>query len=70
MLKATTLDTVTVTKENHPHFESVDCSPAYFHTITAVSTTHNAIDSVVIKNPDVNYDTSKKHFYIYFKHRN
>ena len=70
VLKATTLDTVTVTKENHPHFESVDCSPAYFHTITAVSTTHNAIDSVVIKNPDVNYDTSKKHFYIYFKHRN
>lgn len=70
VLKATTLDTVTVTKENRPHFESVDCSPAYFHTITAVSTTHNAIDSVVIKNPDVNYDTSKKHFYIYFKHRN
>lgn len=70
VLKVTTLDTVTVTKENHPHFESVDCAPAYFHTITTVSTTHNAIDSVVIKNPDVNYDTSKKHFYIYFRHGN
>ena len=67
--KTTTLDVVTVTKEDHPHFESVDCSPSYFHTITGVTTTHNAIDSIVIKNPDVNYDTSKKHFYIYFKHR-
>lgn len=64
-----TLDTVTVTKENHPHFESVDCSPTFFHTITGASCTHNALDSVAIVNPDVNYDTSKKHFYIYFKHR-
>ena len=63
------LDTVTVTKEDHPHFESVDCSPAYFHTLTGVSYTRNALDSVVIVNPDVNYDTSKKHFHIYFKHR-
>lgn len=67
--KVKTVDVVTVTKENHPHFESVDCAPSFFHTITDISTTHNAIDSVVIKNPDVNYDTSKKHFYIYFKHR-
>ena len=66
---AITYDTVTVVKENRPHFESVDCSPLYFHTLTAVSTTHNAVDSVVIKNPDVTYDTSKKHIYIYFKHR-
>ena len=64
------LDTVTVTKEDHPHFESVDCSPTYFHTLTGVSCTRNALDSVVIANPDVDYDTSKKHFYIYFKHRN
>ena len=54
---------------SYAQFESVDCSPSYFHTITGVTTTHNAIDSIVIKNPDVNYDTSKKHFYIYFKHR-
>lgn len=67
--KATTYDTVTVTKEDMPHFESVDCSPSYFHTITAVSNTYNAIDSIVIIHPDVNYDTSKKHFNIYFKHR-
>ena len=65
-----TFDTITVTKEDRPHFESVDCSPLYFHTITAINTTNNAIDSVVIINPDVSYDTSKKHIYIYFKHRN
>lgn len=67
--KATTTDVVTITKEDHQRFESVDCAPLYFHTITDVSTTHNAIDSIVIINPDVSYDTSKKHLYIYFKHR-
>ncbi|WP_298450857.1 DUF6452 family protein [uncultured Prevotella sp.] len=68
--KITKLDTVTVEKENTPHFESVDCAPAFFHKITSVSCTHNAIDSIVINNQDVNYDTSKKHFFIYFKHSN
>ena len=67
--KITRIDTITVVKEDYPHFESVDCSPSFFHTLTSVSSTNNAIDSVVIKNPDVNYDTTKKHFYIYFKHR-
>ena len=52
--KVTTTDVVTITKEDHPHFESVDCAPLY---------------SIVIINPDVSYDTSKKHLYIYFKHR-
>ena len=69
VLKNSIFDTITVTKEDYPHFESVDCSPAFFHTITGVHCTHNVIDSVVIVNPDVNYDTSQKHFYIYFKHR-
>lgn len=59
-------DTVTVKKEDFSHFESVDCNPAFFHTITEVKTTHNLIDSIVINNKDVNYDASKAHFYIYF----
>ena len=67
--KAVAYDTVMVTKEDKLHFESADCSPSYFHKITSVSSTHNVIDSVVIINPDVNYDTSKKHFRIYFRHR-
>lgn len=63
-------DTVVVKKEDQPHFESVDCSPSFFHTITEVKTTHNLIDSIVINNKDVNYDASKAHFYIYFGNRN
>lgn len=59
-------DTVTVKKEDYPHFESVDCGAAYFHKITEVKTTHNYIDSIVINNKEVNYDASKAHFYIYF----
>lgn len=61
------LDTVTVSKTNHPHFESVDCSPAYFHTLTGVEYTTNAIDSIRINYNSVTYDASKRHFYIYFK---
>lgn len=63
-------DTVTVKKEDFSHFESVDCNPTFFHTITEVKTTHNLIDSIVINNKDVNYDASKAHFYIYFGNRN
>lgn len=63
-------DTVTVKKEDFSHFESVDCNPAFFHTIAEVKTTHNLIDSIVINNKDVNYDASKAHFYIYFGNRN
>ncbi len=61
------VDQVTVTKEDHPHFESVDCSPAYFHTITGVTWTNNRIDSIVINNTEVTYDATNPHFYIYFK---
>lgn len=61
------VDTIRIKKENYPHFESVDCSASYFHKITAVSTTHHVIDSIVIHNADVNYDDKQEHFYIYFK---
>ncbi len=61
------LDTIRIKKDNEPHFESVDCQLAYFHTITEVSTTHHAIDSIVVNNPYVNYDAKKEHFHLYFK---
>lgn len=60
-------DTVRVQKENHPHFESTDCGPNYFHTITGVRFTRNAIDSIVINHKEVSYDVTTKHLYIYFK---
>lgn len=60
------IDTVRIAKTNTPHFESVDCAPNYFHEITAVTTTHNGIDSIAIKHKTVDYD-AKDNFYIYFK---
>lgn len=60
-------DTVSVSKTNTEHFESIDCTPSYFHTLTGVSYTQNAIESIVINDSEVNYDTTKKHFFIYFK---
>lgn len=64
-----TIDTVYVSKENHPQFESVDCQLAFFHTITAVRWTTEYIDSIAIIKPSVNYDTSTPHLHIYFKTR-
>ena len=63
------IDRVLVNKTNEPRFESVDCQVAYFHNITSVEVTHNFIDSIVINNPKVDYDTERKHFRIYFSPR-
>ncbi len=63
-------DTVIITKDNTPHFESVDCSPSFFHKITGVKWTGNRIDSIIIKNANVDYDATKEHFHIYFKSNN
>ena len=60
-------DTVSIKKENIPHFESVDCNASFFHTLTDVRYTKNYIDSLVIKNPSVTYDSETVHFYLYPK---
>jgi len=61
------LDTIRIQKENGPRFESVDCQAVFFHEITGVSSTHHAIDTVVINNPHVNYDTSTEHFHLFLE---
>ena len=58
-------DTVWVKKDDYPHFESVDCNAAFFHKITDVKYTRNYIDSIVINNPSVTYDSQTVHFYLY-----
>ena len=63
-------DTVWIKKEDYPHFESVDCNTTYFHTITDVRYTCNYIDSIVINNPKVTYDSQTVHFYLYPKSGN
>lgn len=62
----TTVDTVTVSKTNISHFESVDCSPAFFHTLTAVSAKGTRVSQVEISNPNVDYDGTKEHILITF----
>ena len=52
-------DTVRVTKENTPHFESPDCPTGMFHRITSVRATNTFIDSVTITQPLVNYDQAE-----------
>ena len=63
-------DTVWIKKNDYPHFESVDCNTSYFHTITDVRYTKNYIDSIVINNPSVTYDSQTVHFYLYPKSSN
>ena len=66
---AWTLDTVWLKKDNIPHFESVDCSAHFFHQLTNVRCTHDAIDSLVISNPSVTYDDGVTNIHIFFKNR-
>ena len=61
------IDTVLVKKENHPHFESVDCTPTFFHQLTGVRSTHHRIDTIVINHSQVDYESSTEHFHISFK---
>ena len=55
-------DTVWMKKDDYPHFESVDCSAAFFHEITGVRHTRNYIDSLVLLNKSVTYDQTTVHF--------
>lgn len=62
-----TTDTVWVEKENNPHFESVDCNPQFFHTITDVKFTTEAIENITINYNKVTYNDGKAHFLVRFK---
>lgn len=63
----TITDTVWIKKENIPHFESVDCSAAFFHRLTAVRCTHGYIDSIGINNSLVDYDANTEHLKLYLR---
>ncbi len=57
-------DTVYITKTNEPTFESVDCTPRFNHTITAIKSTHHFIDSIHINKAQVTNDASTKNLYL------
>ena len=58
-------DTVWIKKDDYPHFESMECKVDYFHQLTGVRYTTHAIDSLVLKNPNVNYEDQTINFFIY-----
>ncbi len=62
-------DTLWIKKDDQPHFENVDCQAIFFHTITAVRSTHNRIDTVVVNTPDVTFDTEPTHLYLFLHER-
>lgn len=66
-LNVTRTDTVKLYKTNITHFESVDCSPTFFHQIDKIEYTHHVIDSIVISKSIVNYDTISTNLQLYIK---
>lgn len=52
-------DTLFLSHDNLPQFISLDCGTAMFHTLTAVSSTHHAIHSVVISEPAIDYNATE-----------
>lgn len=66
-LNVTRIDTVRLYKTDIAHFESVDCSPAFFHKIDKIECTHHVIDSIVISKSIIDYDTISSHLQLYIK---
>lgn len=66
-LNVTRTDTVRIYKTDISHFESVDCSPTFFHQLDKIECTHHVIDSIVISKSIVNYDTISSHLQLYIK---
>lgn len=58
-------DTIWIDKENIRHYESPNCPASMFHIVTSTRWTGLLIDSVVIVNPNIDYNVSEN-FQIYF----
>lgn len=52
----TLYDSLYISHTNTPMLVSVDCGTAMYHTITSVSSTHQLIDTLILKSSEVNYD--------------
>lgn len=59
-------DTLFVFKMSMPHWEDPSCPVHMFHVVTAVTSTHNIIDTVLIINPTITYE-GLENFRIYFR---
>ncbi len=70
-------DTLCISHTNLPHFESLECGTSFFHKITNTYINRRkptpecptAIDSILLVNPNVNYDqTINLHLYLSVLH--
>lgn len=59
-------DTVYVRKTNTAHLDDPSCPAHMWHRITEARSTHNLIDSVLINEPNINYD-GLENLQIYFR---
>ena len=59
-------DTLYIEKQNLAHLDDVSCPSHMWHHITKVYSTHHLIDSVLIREPDINYD-GNENLQIYFR---
>ena len=58
-------DVIQVTHKNIPYVSDLECGTMLFHHIEDVTYTTNALDSIVLINPDVNNE-QKQNFTIYY----
>ena len=58
-----TISSFILSHSNIPHYESLECGTSFFHKISGVtllpSSTPSPIDSIVISQPDVNYNKNE-----------
>lgn len=58
-------DTIEVYHEPRPYVANIECTPMVFYTVQSINYTRNALDSVVIVNPDITNE-EKNNFQIFY----
>lgn len=64
----TLTDTLYVGHTGRIHFETIDCPPAVFHTLTCVTSSHSLIDTIAVTSTSVDYETTP-HLRLYLRSR-
>lgn len=59
-------DTIEITHKNIPYVSDIECGTMMFYQVEGLRYTTNALDSVVLINPEITNE-EKKNFYIYYR---
>lgn len=54
-----TKDTIFITKRSYPYYESPDCPTVIFHNIEHLQSSHRYIDTVLLVNPNLDYNATE-----------